>query len=97
MPVLVNFQISRMSFVATATAVGLIVDCARMPVYFLDRGTEIILNYEVLFVSDFGVTLGTLLGARFLKSIPEYTFKKIVSVLIFALGLTMILKSSPNS
>jgi uncharacterized membrane protein YfcA len=37
-----------------------------------------------------GVTIGTLAGGRVLARIPENYFRKLVSLLIFALGIVML-------
>jgi len=38
-----------------------------------------------------GVLLGTLWGVRLLRKIPEQVFRKLVEILIFALGIYMMI------
>ena len=89
---LLGFKISRETFVATATAIGVIVDGARMPVYFYHEASAILDQKNYLLLTTVGAVVGTFFGMRILKSLPEKEFKKIVSGLIFVLGLFMIFK-----
>lgn len=89
---LLGFNISRESFVATATAVGLIVDAARIPVYLATQSAEIFAQSRFLVIATIGVIAGTFLGMIILKRLSERIFKRSVSGLIFLLGLYMTLK-----
>jgi uncharacterized membrane protein YfcA len=89
---LLGFNIPKESFVATATAIGLIVDASRMPVYFWSEGSEILESWRWLGLTTLGVVIGTLLGTNFLKQLPDQTFRRIVSALIFLLGAYMFYK-----
>jgi len=86
---LLGANISKESFVATATAIGLAVDAARMPVYFWSEHEGILSNGTWIGISTVGVVLGTLLGTKLLKRLPERTFRRTVSALIFLLGAFM--------
>ncbi|MEK6772774.1 MAG: sulfite exporter TauE/SafE family protein [Bdellovibrionota bacterium] len=83
---LLGANISKESFVATATAIGLAVDVARMPVYFWSEHEGILASGTWIGISTLGVVIGTLLGTKLLKRLPERTFRRTVSVLIFLLG-----------
>lgn len=87
---LLSFDVSKESFVATATAIGLIVDVSRMPVYFWSQGEGILANGKWIALSTLGVVIGTLLGMKLLKRLPEQVFRRGVSALIFALGAFML-------
>ena len=89
---LFGIQISKESFVATATAIGLIVDASRMPVYFWNDWNGILANSKWIYISTLGVIIGTILGGKLLKRLPERTFRRIVSALIFILGAFMFYK-----
>ncbi len=87
---LLGFDIQRLAFIATSTAVGLVVDLARMPVYAFSQGDAMIeLAPEIALLSA-GVVTGTVLGGRFLRRIDEKTFRRIVAVLILILGIYML-------
>src|SRR5690606_25422897 len=58
---LLGFQISKESFVATATAIGLVVDIARIPVYLWGSWIEITENWKWVLICSAGVVIGTLL------------------------------------
>jgi hypothetical protein len=61
---LLGFDLSRHAFVATATAIALAVDVARMPVYFVAEGAAILREWPILVITVAGVVAGTLLGER---------------------------------
>ncbi|HEY8278458.1 MAG TPA: sulfite exporter TauE/SafE family protein [Bdellovibrionota bacterium] len=87
---MLNFSLQRQSFVATATAVGVIVDGARMPVYFWTSYKEILEHSALLACGTLGVVIGTFLGQRLLRFIDEKFFRKLVSLLVFFLGTFML-------
>src|SRR5688500_12651800 len=68
---LIGIHLHRDAFVATATAIGLIVDIARMPVYFVTARAEIAAIWPVIAIATAGVIAGTLAGRRLLSRIPE--------------------------
>jgi hypothetical protein len=90
---LLGFGLKRSAFVATATATGLIVDAARMPVYFATAGTQIQSIAGLIVIASIGVLLGTLLGARLLKHIPQHMFQKLVGAIVLALGFFMLVRA----
>lgn len=79
------------SFVATATAVGLVVDAARMPVYLATEWSGLQALWPLIAIATVGVVAGTVAGIRLLGGVPEYVFRRIVAVLLLALGVWMIL------
>jgi uncharacterized membrane protein YfcA len=87
---MLGFDVSRRAFVATATAVGVVVDGARMPVYLATQGKEITDLWPVLAAATAGVVVGTLAGERVLKRIPEPVYRRVVAGLVLALGLFML-------
>ena len=84
---MLGFPIPKESFVATATAIALIVDAARIPIYFLAEGHRILELWPAVSVSAAAVLAGTLSGEKILRRVPEALFRRLVSVLILALGL----------
>lgn len=87
---LLGFHLSRHAFVATATAIALAVDLARMPVYFVAEGGRILDQWPLLLIATAGVVVGTLAGERILGRIPERIFRTIVALLILGLGVYML-------
>lgn len=86
---LLGFNVSRDAFVGTATAVALMVDAARMPVYIITQGAEIVREWPRVLLMTAGVLAGTTAGRHLLKIIPEQAFRRIVSALILLLGFYM--------
>jgi uncharacterized membrane protein YfcA len=87
---MLGFEVSRHAFVATATAVGLIVDAARMPVYFVTQGGEIVNLWPLLLTATVGAALGTILGERLLRRVPEQVYRRVDTGLVLSLGLFML-------
>jgi len=85
--------VPKQAFVATATAIGLIVDGARMPVYLVTQGREIATAWPDLIAATLGVLCGTVIGTRVLLALPEPLFRRIVSVLLLVLGAVMIVRA----
>jgi uncharacterized membrane protein YfcA len=88
---MLGMRISRESFVATATAIALIVDIARIPVYAATQGKQVLGLWPVLSLMILGVVVGTVTGGRLLRHIPEPLFRRVVSAMVFALGVSMFL------
>jgi uncharacterized membrane protein YfcA len=77
--------------VTTATAIGLIVDVARVPLYLLFSGREVLAVWPLAATASVGVLVGTLAGRRVLERFPEMLFRRVVSSLSLALGISMLL------
>jgi uncharacterized membrane protein YfcA len=87
---LLGFNLDPKTFVATATAIALIVDGARMPVYFFTHPETVQRLALWIAVMVAGAILGTLAGGRVLRRMPEIYFRRLVSLLILALGVVML-------
>ncbi len=87
---LLGFALQRDAFVATATAIALLVDVFRMPVYAALQFREIVAQWPMAAVATVGVVVGTLSGNWMLQRIPQQTFRLIVSSIILALGIWML-------
>ena len=87
---MLGFEVPKESFVATATAVGLCVDLARLPVYLATQGAEIAGAWPLLAIATGGVVIGTALGISLLGRLPQRAFRRVVAVLLLALGVYMI-------
>jgi uncharacterized membrane protein YfcA len=88
---LLAFEGDKQTFVATATAVGLVVDAARMPVYLATEWAALRAIWPLIAIATAGVVIGTLTGRRVLARVPERIFRRVVSVLLIALGLWLVL------
>ena len=73
---LLGFEVPKEAFVATATAIALFVDGARLPVYLVTQGAEIAAIWPLLLAASIGVVVGTAVGARILGGIAARTFRE---------------------
>jgi uncharacterized membrane protein YfcA len=89
---LLGFDLSRDAFVATATAIGLIIDAARLPVYVALQGSDLVGEGRLLLAATAGGVLGTLVGRRVLRRVPEPVFRRVVAAIILALGVGLLIE-----
>jgi hypothetical protein len=87
---MLGFDVPRASFVATATAIALFVDAARLPVYLATLGHEVLSVWPSLIITTVGVVIGTALGTRVLGRVPERLFRRIIASFLLALGVYMM-------
>jgi len=90
---LLAFDIEKQAFVATATAIALLVDAARMPVYLVTTGSDVRAAWPVVDVATLGVVAGTLAGGHLLRRIPESAFRRIVALLLFVLAAWLLTRA----
>ncbi|MBI4887240.1 MAG: sulfite exporter TauE/SafE family protein [Acidobacteria bacterium] len=86
---LLGVELPKQAFVATATAVALMVDAARVPVYLWSLGRSLVPLAGVIALAAAGVVAGTLFGNRVLERIPEQSFRRTVAKLLAVLGAAM--------
>jgi uncharacterized membrane protein YfcA len=87
---LLGFDMPKESFVATATAIGLLVDAARMPVYLATEGRQMVQLALPMSIAIGGVAFGTVAGARVMRRVPDRWFRRLVAVVLAALGVVML-------
>ena len=86
---MLGFDLPKEAFVATSTAVGLVVDGARMPVYVWNEGAALLRMQPTIAIMIAGVVAGTFVGRLALGRIPEPLFKRVVSGLVLILGIAL--------
>ncbi len=91
---MLGMGVPREAFVATATAAGLMVDLARMPVYAWSMGSELRPLWPEITTAVVGTLIGTLAGERLLRRIPDTLFQRIVAALIVSLGIFLLLRQT---
>jgi uncharacterized membrane protein YfcA len=89
---LLGVELPKHAFVATATAVGLMVDGARVPVYLWYMAPELNELRGFIGLAAVGVVAGTILGNRLLTGIPERVFRRIVAIVLAVLGAVMVVQ-----
>jgi uncharacterized membrane protein YfcA len=87
---LLGFDLPKASFVATATAIALFVDGARMPVYLITQYDGMAAFWRPIALATAGVTAGTVLGNRILTRLPEAWFRLVLAIILAALGTAML-------
>jgi uncharacterized membrane protein YfcA len=87
---MLGFEVPKESFVATATAIGLIVDLARLPVYLAAEWRGIAAIWLLVLAATAGVVVGTELGTRVLVRLPERLFRRLLALLLLGLGGYML-------
>jgi uncharacterized protein len=76
--------------VATATAVALMVDAARLPAYLIASGAEIAKHGMLVALLTVAVVLGTLLGVPLLRRLSDRAFRTGLASLLVILGAALI-------
>jgi uncharacterized membrane protein YfcA len=84
---LLGFDVEREAFVATATAVALIVDAARIPVYLATQGADLASHWQLIGLLAAGAVVGTVLGGWTLRRMSQVMFRRVVGVLLLVLGV----------
>ena len=87
---MLGFDLGPREFIATATAVALMVDLARLPVYLVAEWEQLRGSLHAIGVSLAGVVLGTAAGLAVLRRIPEQRFRTVVSGIVLLLGVYML-------
>ena len=88
---MLGFDVDKRQFVATTTAVALLIDMARVPVYAVTETDAILRMWPALVVATIGVATGTLFGETLLSRVPERTFRIVVGTLLLALGASFLI------
>lgn len=88
---LLGFNLTQEAFVATSTAVGVLVDLARLPVYSSRAATAPLHLAIWMLPAAIGVTIGTLAGRRLLARIPRRTFFRVIDAILIVVGVSLCL------
>jgi uncharacterized membrane protein YfcA len=86
---LLGFDIEKEAFVATATAAALIVDFVRAPIYLALHHKDLPQLAVPALVAAVCTVLGTFLGSRLFKRIPQALFSRIVSGILLGMGILL--------
>lgn len=89
---LLRFELTRDAFVATSTAVALVIDLVRAPVYLVLRGHQLVPEMTLLLLATGGVVAGTAVGLVLLRRIPERAFKRVVSFIVLVIGALLFVR-----
>jgi uncharacterized membrane protein YfcA len=87
---LLRAGLSPRALVATATATAMLVDAARVPVYLATSGADLAANAGLVMVLAGGTMAGTWFGAPILRRLPEPTFRRVLAIVLIALGALLV-------
>jgi uncharacterized protein len=90
---MLGFDVPKQSFVATATAIALFVDGARLPVYLATQWREFVAIWPLILAATVGVVIGTAFGTGILGRVPQRIFRRVIAVLLMVLGVYMMVTS----
>jgi uncharacterized membrane protein YfcA len=88
---MLGFEVNKRQFVATTTAVALLIDAARLPVYLAVEANGLARLSPAIAVASAGVVVGTLSGEKVLARVPEQYFRTVVGLLLVMLGVSFLL------
>ena len=91
---LLAFDLNPRAFVATATSIALLVDIARLPVYLIMRGAELPEILGLIGLASAAAVIGTLFGEQWLRRVTQVLFRRLVALLIAALGVAMLFQAA---
>ncbi len=89
---LLNYNISKETFIATATVIALCIDSTRIPVYLAsnhDLKGQFQWKFLVVILLAF---LGTMVGKKTLAKVSHTVFKKVVALFVTVMGVLFALK-----
>lgn len=89
---LVNYDIPKERFIATATLIAVLIDSTRIPIYLLTQWGEIAAAWPLLASVTLCAYVGTYVGKRLVGRVSQKAFKRLVNVAVVALGLLMIIQ-----
>ena len=87
---MLGFDVPKEAFVATSTAVALFVDGVRVPVYLAAHGGALLERWALIAAATLAVIAGTFLGRALLGRMREDVFRRVVSLFVFVLGVSML-------
>jgi uncharacterized membrane protein YfcA len=90
---LLGFDLSKEKFVGTATAIALFVDSARLPIYVANQHEEMLALWRPILFATGAVVAGTVLGSRVLMRVPEVWFRRVLALILAALGVVMLMRA----
>ena len=91
---LTAFALEPRAYIATATAVALLIDAARTPIY-LARGGEALVGLAApIAVATVGCVAGTILGERVFFRIPADRYRTLVGAAVIALGIWLFVSTA---
>jgi uncharacterized membrane protein YfcA len=89
---LLNYNIPKETFVATAAIIASVVDVTRIPVYIFSNRDVLTDNGLLLLITTASAFAGTFAGKRFLQKISLKTFKIYIAAMIVIIGVLLTIR-----
>ena len=87
---LVNYDIPKEAFIATATLIAIGIDSTRIPIYLWTQWSAITSQWVVLLAVSAAAFAGTYTGKRLVGRVSQAAFRRIVHWMVVAFGLLML-------
>jgi len=87
---MLGFDADKRQFVATTTAVALLIDAARVPIFLAAETGALVTLLPVITIATLGVVMGTLFGEELLARVPDRRFRTVVGTLLVLLGVSFL-------
>jgi uncharacterized membrane protein YfcA len=84
---LTAFDLQPRAYLATSTAVALMIDVARTPVYLARAGDAVVALAVPITAATIGCIAGTIAGERLFLRIPAARYRTVVGLAVLALGV----------
>jgi len=91
---LLGFDLPKHIFIGTATAIALVVDGARLPIYLATEWPGMVSHSKWIALSTAGVVAGTVAGHRLLGRIPDRWFRRVLACVLVILGSVMLYRGA---
>lgn len=86
---LLNYQLEKKEFIASAALIAIVIDCTRIPVYVYTMHGHLMANGALLLAVVASSVAGTMLASRVLPQVSAELFKRIVLGAVVLLGALM--------
>lgn len=87
---LLAFDMSPRAFLATGTAVALLIDVARTPIYVARAGPQLASLAGPIAIATLGCVLGTVLGERLFLGLSPARYRVVIAAAVGALGIWLL-------
>ena len=81
------FNLTPKAFLATGTAVALLIDVARTPFYLVNGGEQLLVLWVPIAVATAGCVAGTIAGERVFLRMPPHVYRRVIGSAVLALGI----------
>ena len=90
---LLAFGLAPRAYLATGTAVALLIDAARTPVYLARAGDELLALALPIAVASAGCLVGTVLGERVFLGLSPERYRRVAGAAVGILGVWLLLRA----